>query len=1010
MENISYEAAKDKLRDSQQQALNKIEEYLKSDSQQQALITMPTGTGKTAVMALISHFFLKEKSILYITTSGSIRTQLYNEVSNNLWKKLEIEHTKKKCKKLLPSDSQLNDEPTDYFMTIQGLIQLSSNETSFNNLKDRIDLILFDEGHKEPAAVSAKLIRSFGKKMVIFTATPQRNDNRKFNIDERYKYHLPIIEAIANGVVESVEFKSSESTLDSFEFLDLVIEYMSSCLPSTKCIIKCKNFKEVKNTVQYLSEKVDKESILGIHHAVKKSDGDLYRTNVPDKLFENRERYLVHQNKLIEGIDDNNIKTLVLMNDNINVRELVQQVGRIIRKTDEQDKRVVFSKGKNSEQQWNNFLGYDENLLRQKFNNNKLLINSNKYMKSIVEQYQEYIYSSSKSLKRIDFTEYTDKIIKLEDIENSFKVKLKMNIFEKINQGSDKAFFDEVKSNIIEDNTYIICEYKDENQLILIYVHFKTSELLINDFFLDHKLEVFILNMYGNYIFVNDSRNTNVLNFTDNYQPIKSDVMNNILSEDSILNGYTVKNAGPINSSYKSMSISGRNLERLSKNKNNKFKILNTVKVTTRDRTDYNGNFYLGYKKGRISEGANYEVLKNYLNWTKKVYLNLSDEKSNKITSNFAREVNLEKTELIYIVFDLDLEEIEHKLNSSVENLVSLEFEVENNMFDWIIGENKYQIKLEYDKEKRNYKFIYNGELDILEDMEFLLNYMNKNQSFTGILSDTQYRYMLGNFYKIGYSYEDRIDSNILDEIKVNTIKTTEKGTSYRNKQIDRDDIILLDDWEANSLFGHISRCGNELPDSRLKKILEDSEVIVCVDLGNEVADFITLSQKQQQVNFIHCKAGDSILSASIFQEICGQINKNLDYFFAYKNEVPDAFRGGKHIWKNDTHKVSRSRIIKNNLNLDEENFFSLLKREGTEATENEFWNLLKSIQVKPDSETNVIAFLGDAFSINKYEENKLKRNKQAKVIMPLEYNINATHMNLLENNINFIISSIHRK
>ncbi|MGO3374212.1 DEAD/DEAH box helicase [Brochothrix thermosphacta] len=1006
------------MRDSQIEALNKIEEYLGSDSQEQALIAMPTGTGKTAIMALISQMHFSNKSTLYITTAGSVRTQLYNEVSSDLWAKLNISKPGKECIRLYPSKFEINDTATDYFMTIQGLIQMSSNEELFNKLKDRIDLIIFDEGHKEPAIVSAKLIRSFEKKMVVFTATPQRNDTRKFNIDERYKYHFPIIEAITKRVVEPVEFKSSESTLDSFEFLDQVIEYMSSCPPNTKCIIKCKNFKEVKNTVQYLSEKVDKESILGIHHAVKKSDGDLYRTNVPDKLAHIKVRYLVHQNKLIEGIDDNNIKTLVLMNDNINVRELVQQLGRIIRKTDdEQVKRVVFSKGKNSEEQWKNFLGYDKIFSERQLNNKELLIDSNKYMKAIIEQYQEYIYSSSKSLKKINFEEYAEK--RLENIENSFKVKLQMNIFEKINN-EDELFFEEIKSSIIDNNTYIICEYKDKTQLVLIYVHFKPSELLINDFFLDHKLEVFILNMYDNYIFVNDSRNTNVLNFTNNYQPIKSDVMNNILSENSILNEYTVKNAGPVNSSYKSMSISGENLERLSKDKNNKFKILNTVKVTTRDRIDYNESFYLGYKKGRVSEGSNYEVLRNYLKWTKKVHLNLSEKKSNKITPNFAREVKLEKTELIYIIFDLDLEVIEHKLDSSVENLVSLEFEVENNMFDWTIGENEYQIKLEYDKENRKYKFIYNGELDILADVEFLLNYMNKNQSFMGILSDTQHRYMSGKFYKIGYSNEDRIDPNILDEIKGNTIKgntikgntikITEKGASYRNTEIDRDDIKLLNDWEENSLFGHISRCGNKLPDSRLKKILEDSEVIVCVDLGNEIADFITLSQKQKQVNFIHCKAGKHNLSASIFQEVCGQINKNLDYFFAYKNEVPDAFKGGKNKWKNDAHKVYRSRIIKNDLNLDEQNFFSLSKREGTEVFENEFWNLLKSIQVKPGSETNVIAFLGDAFSISEYERNKSNGDKQAKVIMPIEYIINSTQMNLLANNINFIISSIHRK
>lgn len=53
--------------------------------------------------------------------------------------------------------------------------------------------------------------------------------------------------------------------------------------------------------------------------------------------------------------------------------------------------------------------------------------------------------------------------------------------------------------------------------------------------------------------------------------------------------------------------------------------------------------------------------------------------------------------------------------------------------------------------------------------------------------------------------------------------------------------------------------------------------IIVCDDLNNEFADFIGIDEKKKRITVVRAKAGEKQLSASAFQEVCGQAVKNLD-------------------------------------------------------------------------------------------------------------------------------------
>ncbi|HBZ6634845.1 DEAD/DEAH box helicase family protein [Clostridium botulinum] len=78
-----------KIRIEQKEALEKLDEYLSDNEEKSfALIKMPTGTGKTGVIACVSHAFDNYKNILIITPNNQLPKQIKNEISLDFWNKI----------------------------------------------------------------------------------------------------------------------------------------------------------------------------------------------------------------------------------------------------------------------------------------------------------------------------------------------------------------------------------------------------------------------------------------------------------------------------------------------------------------------------------------------------------------------------------------------------------------------------------------------------------------------------------------------------------------------------------------------------------------------------------------------------------------------------------------------------------------------------------------------------------------------------------------------------------
>ncbi len=214
----------------QYDAFDFVIKYLKHTATTQApksaLIRMPTGTGKTGVMALTAGYATKPvagKIILIVVPSRALRIQVREALdwrywsvvgnrpkfwrpvreftpgtlgsalgeSNDTWPGDPLEPVlvcTTTTISMLSGDSAQTEsayaslEQENDIDDAKENVGLKDYKIVYRSLLDRTGLVLIDEGHREPAPAWARAIRRFNCPRILFSATPYRNDLRLFDI------------------------------------------------------------------------------------------------------------------------------------------------------------------------------------------------------------------------------------------------------------------------------------------------------------------------------------------------------------------------------------------------------------------------------------------------------------------------------------------------------------------------------------------------------------------------------------------------------------------------------------------------------------------------------------------------------------------------------------------------------------------------------------------------------------------------------------------------------------
>ena len=201
------------LRNAQLGAIHAISSFFTINKKDAAIVIMPTGAGKTAVLMLVP-YLIRKKRVLVVTPSKMVRGQIAEDFSdlrtlcvanvfNSSMKKpkvFELEH-------LYTHEYQKDLEQADVIVATPSCA-LSLSESDW--AKENIDLVEVDEAHHTPAKTWQQILVNLSVAThVLFTATPFRLDRKELSGEIVYDY--PLSKAYEDGIFGEIQYVPVES-------------------------------------------------------------------------------------------------------------------------------------------------------------------------------------------------------------------------------------------------------------------------------------------------------------------------------------------------------------------------------------------------------------------------------------------------------------------------------------------------------------------------------------------------------------------------------------------------------------------------------------------------------------------------------------------------------------------------------------------------------------------------------------------------------------------------------
>jgi superfamily II DNA or RNA helicase len=320
-------------------------------SNERALISLPTGAGKTAVMMALA-FELGARGVFVLTPSVFSRGQTADE-----FRSLEqlstrigaLRKTPRRAVNVIEIENELRDD-NDWSKLVRFDVAVSTpNAIRSNPPKDffgsngdeqaKFDLVFVDEAHHSAATTwNTFLEQTGGARTLLFTATPFRRDRKRIRAKPIYVY--PIFKAIKDGIYRKVEYVGVETTDPSRRDAELAETCRKHFLeerknaPQTAVIIKAAGIEHAKELAQVYKQAGFQK--LGVIHSeedfkhnhevlrkVKNNQGD---ATDPDQL-----NGFICVDIGSEGIDVPNLRIAVFHATPQTLPYTIQVIGRVTR-------------------------------------------------------------------------------------------------------------------------------------------------------------------------------------------------------------------------------------------------------------------------------------------------------------------------------------------------------------------------------------------------------------------------------------------------------------------------------------------------------------------------------------------------------------------------------------------------------------------------------------------------------------------------------------------------------
>jgi len=869
------DSTEEKLRKCQLEAVRSFVRYAEENNTERGfLINLPTGAGKTGVISLISHLSDALK-VLVICHRKAVKDQLFKEISKKFFRNTigDQEFELKKTYR----DSNFDQGDGVYITSFQKLTMLSDEE--LKNVQSDFDLIIVDEGHSEPSPVWREIIRQSAAMKVVVTATPYRNDLFELNVSTDHFYVFTFKEAIDDGVIMEPQYEQVDREED---LLAGILGYLGAN-EDVKCIVKCKSLEEILKYHELLSQSFITASV---HERLEIDEAQNKFKRVGPALKVEGVRVIIHQHKLDEGVDIPEAKLLILTYELGSGRELVQAVGRIVRRYGATQPLVIdLSRGAN-EGMWDGYQKFDSYLANGGAGEFVSSLSTSYLIESFLESFPKYSYFDGKFKERVDLNSV--------DPEDDLKIPHASVCFvQKEVDFSLPLLMDRLYWELHGSGS-LVKSYEEVLDLqVMIYVEFKSSKFFTNKLFFEPRLHVVVVKEIDSGVAIFDSGGGRYYN-QEQYRlgnAIHIDKLTALAAKTAI-NQIKETHARAIGRALRrpeSVALKGQNLDGARGSQSNSRYALTMVKV---DNIGLDGkrdsSFYIGARSGRVvdQKESNF-TLQDISEWVDTISQCINaGGNAGRLIKSYAQPVSEKPTSAILSVL-LDFTDLEgpEATNHGViyPDFVYVDYQ-QGITFD--AQGDLIELSLSYSDDDGFFEVALSGASEGRADIEWVVEYLNSGHRLK-VLYEDGVTYLAGAFYKLALPYERGIPAEEsfagnaifpLDALIAPDLR--EKGHTLNHKyhrttrtDFDTDSIFYLIDLlkgygDQTTPIGNLGPFATYIP---------GCDMVLCCDMGIEPADFILSSP--EKLCFVHVKCGDSLnpqSPAGAIAEVGSQAIKNI--------------------------------------------------------------------------------------------------------------------------------------
>ncbi|EEV1759719.1 DEAD/DEAH box helicase family protein [Escherichia coli] len=917
----------------QRDALNFLIKRLNQPLAGTSVVRMPTGTGKTGVIAWLS-MMSNEGITLVLTPWTNLRNQMIDDLTSKFWSKSGLPTPNLKVFSLLPSNVEklLSDENVKVIVSsLAALTDLRrDNPVSYAKIKNLINLVIVDEGHYEPAVEWGKSVKHLERPTVLMTATPYRNDLKLFRIThpEESVWQFKHYQAQEKGIIRPLDFHSLDSTddinkkaTDFSRFWNESVQNKSLASSQPRAIICCSDSLSIKKVVHKLRELGI--STLGVHDRFKNEPSIGLYKDVPH--INTDADVWVHQHKLVEGLDDSRFCCIALFCPILNDRRLVQQVGRILRvsKNDNTNMSAILLSPEefNIQYNWQSYLEFEKDAKLVTVNHYRDVVDKLLNMQPAAEYFGGRFRKKFEPLSLSKDSNIT--------ISPSVLIRIVNKNF------SMDSYISDCTDTLLMNDAVILGHdafgpcVKGDDHALWIYVSIRNSRLLSENSMYEIRLEAHCAVISDGYLLISDTSGSYPVEFIEDFTSgIAPRTLSSLIDKTFKLTNLSMSSVIPFDNVVRAAEIRSPDIAKIPASLTDRIQICRSARGTSK----IHGRRYVGIKRGRIRQELSAKQLQNhslftYVRWCQQVTQSLKDESAGADVFSRYMQTSPPPNELIAKTICIDLIRVGLDLLGPDDVLVQAKLSATDlepigkgaNLykftleFETISEPNKIfteEIFVEYQTLKKRFWFKLGDEKNIrvaIDNQNYphgksLPDFFNLNQDLILIgLDGGEVVYQGRNFYKISYSTAEQ---SLLDRIitldKAAKCKT-EKGTEVQlNAAKGLNGNSIQDEFPTESLFSAIVLEKDIIP--------FEADLLICDDLNTECCDFLAADTKNKKLALLHAKTGSGFkISASAFHEVVSQAIKNLVYL-SPNAEIPQ----GVNSWKKGVYwnKTKIERVI----------------------------------------------------------------------------------------------------